>query len=176
MACGFWKSSALSAVFHLNEDTRHFSRWNDGLMIEMRVNFAKQRIVRERCVFTTRTPVAAGHDEFKASLVRKALATGPRQLGLSHEEFLKLGRVNGDSQESFGLTPLACAVPLNQRRQRQGEVSRELWHKMWPEALTEVPITSVTNEFIRQHGSRRFCAGCTNEGGGDWIRRYATPM
>jgi starch phosphorylase len=59
-----------------------------------------------------------------------------------------LGRVNGDSQESFGLTPLALRMcrSTNGVSIKHGEVSRELWHRMWPErALEEVPITSVTN-------------------------------
>jgi starch phosphorylase len=100
-------------------------------------------------VFTTHTPVAAGHDEFEASLVQKCFDNWPETaLGLSGEEFLKLGRVNGNSNESFGLTPLAlrmCRL-TNGVSRKHGEVSGELWHQMWPDrAASEVPITSVTN-------------------------------
>jgi starch phosphorylase len=139
-------------VFHLNEGHSAF------LTLELarrvmecdRVDFAEAaRRVREHCVFTTHTPVAAGHDEFEASLVNKCFGDWPQQaLGLSTEEFLKLGRVNGDSQESFGLTPLALRMcrSTNGVSQKHGEVSRELWHKMWPNLSTdEVPITSITN-------------------------------
>src|SRR5204862_1574457 len=105
--------------------------------------------VRERCVFTTHTPVAAGHDEFDSGLVEKGFGDWPqRALGLSREEFLKLGRINGDSFESFGLTPLALrmARSTNGVSRKHGEVSRELWHKIWPGVqVNEVPITSVTN-------------------------------
>ncbi|HYT50014.1 MAG TPA: alpha-glucan family phosphorylase [Pyrinomonadaceae bacterium] len=139
-------------VFHLNEGHSAF------LTLELarrvmecdKIDFAEAaRRVREHCVFTTHTPVAAGHDEFEASLVDKCFGDWPPQaLGLSTEEFLKLGRVNGDSQESFGLTPLALRMcrSTNGVSQKHGEVSRELWHKMWPNLSTdEVPITSITN-------------------------------
>lgn len=105
--------------------------------------------VRERCVFTTHTPVAAGHDEFDGALVQKCFGDWPgTALGLSREEFLKLGRVDGESQESFGLTPLALRMcrSTNGVSRKHGEVSRQLWQRMWPSrTVDEVPITSVTN-------------------------------
>ena len=140
------------AVFHLNEGHSAFLTLelareiieSDGVV------FAEaMKRVRERCVFTTHTPVAAGHDEFDSGLVEKGFGDWPQTaLGLSREEFLKLGRVNSESHDSFGLTPLALrmARSTNGVSRKHGEVSRELWHKMWPEGtLNEVPITSVTN-------------------------------
>lgn len=140
------------AVFHLNEghsafltlELVHQSIKSDGLDF-----FAAADRVRERCVFTTHTPVAAGHDEFEAPLVQKCFGDWPEQaLGLSIGDFLKLGRVNGDSQEWFGLTPLALRMcrSSNGVSQKHGEVSRDLWHKMWPDVpADEVPISSITN-------------------------------
>jgi starch phosphorylase len=140
------------AVCHLNEghsafltlELAHQSIKQEGLSFAESANR-----VRERCVFTTHTPVAAGHDEFEASLVDKCFGDWPQEaLGLSIEDFLKLGRVNGDSQGAFGLTPLALRMcrSTNGVSRKHGEVSRELWHKMWPERpLSEVPITSITN-------------------------------
>src|SRR6185369_12733233 len=107
---------------------------------------AKQ--VREHCVFTTHTPVAAGHDEFSSELIKLGFGDWYRTLGLSLEEFLALGRVKAGSDEAFGLTPLALrmARSTNGVSRKHGEVSRQLWQKMWPErAIEEVPITSVTN-------------------------------
>ncbi len=140
------------AVFHLNEGHSAF------LTLELAreiiesdgVTFAEaMKRVRERCVFTTHTPVAAGHDEFDSGLVEKGFGDWPQmKLGLSREEFLKLGRVDGDTHDSFGLTPLALrmARSTNGVSRKHGEVSRELWHKMWPDGnVNEVPITSVTN-------------------------------
>src|ERR1043166_5025833 len=140
------------SVFHLNEGHSAFLTLELAREIIERdgVTFAEaMKRVRQRCVFTTHTPVAAGHDEFDAALVEKGFGDWPQAaLGLSREEVLKLGRVNGDSQESFGLTPLALrmARSTNGVSRKHGEVSRELWHKMWPNGnVNEVPITSVTN-------------------------------
>jgi glycogen phosphorylase len=139
-------------VHHLNEGHSAFLTLElvRQLIEREGVSFADAaERVRERCVFTTHTPVAAGHDEFDASLVQKCFGDWPETaLGISPAEFLKLGRVNGDSQESFGLTPLALRMcrSTNGVSRKHGEVSRELWQKMWPaRRLDDVPITSVTN-------------------------------
>jgi len=139
-------------VYHLNEGHSAFLTLELSRQLIERedIGFAEAADrVRERCVFTTHTPVAAGHDEFEAGLVRKCFGDWPETaLGLSREEFLKLGRVNGDSQESFGLTPLALRMcrSTNGVSRKHGEVSRELWQQMWPaRSLAEVPITAVTN-------------------------------
>jgi glycogen phosphorylase len=139
-------------VFHLNEGHSAFLTLELARQLIERegLSFAEAADrVRERCVFTTHTPVAAGHDEFEASLVQKCFGDWPETaLGLTHEEFLKLGRVNGNSNESFGLTPLALRMcrSTNGVSRKHGEVSRELWQKMWPDRdPAEGPITSVTN-------------------------------
>lgn len=139
-------------VFHLNEGHSAFLtlELTRAVMESHDLDFPTAAArVREHCVFTTHTPVAAGHDEFNASLIQQCFGDWPETaLGLSYQDFLKLGRVNGDSEESFGLTPLALRLcrSTNGVSQKHGEVSRELWHKMWPERpVAEVPITSVTN-------------------------------
>ncbi|HEV2764111.1 MAG TPA: alpha-glucan family phosphorylase, partial [Pyrinomonadaceae bacterium] len=139
-------------VFHLNEGHSAF------LTLELAreltaagANFEDAAArVRSRCVFTTHTPIAAGHDEFLPSLVEKCFGSAYwESLNVSREEFLNLGRVRaGDERELFGLTPLALRMcrSTNGVSRIHGEVSRELWAGMWPErALSEVPITSVTN-------------------------------
>lgn len=139
-------------VFHLNEGHSAFLTLElTRLVMECdSLPFAEAaNCVREQCVFTTHTPVAAGHDEFDASLVEKCFVNWPQTgLGLSNEEFLRLGRVNGDSQEWFGLTPLALRMcrSTNGVSRKHGEVSRMLWQRMWPtRSVSDVPITSVTN-------------------------------
>jgi starch phosphorylase len=139
-------------VFHLNEGHSAFLTLELARQIieRERVSFAEAASrVRERCVFTTHTPVAAGHDEFDASLVEKCFGAWPETaLGLSRAEFLKLGQVSGKTDESFGLTPLALRMcrSTNGVSRKHGEVSRELWQKMWPDRdVSAVPITSVTN-------------------------------
>src|SRR4029077_3321018 len=140
------------SVFHLNEGHSAFLTLELAReLIEMDgVDFAAAASrVRERCVFTTHTPVAAGHDEFSAELIDKGFGSWyETALGLSREQFLALGRVNGDSSEGFGLTPLALRMCLstNGVSRKHGEVSRALWQKLWPgKTIEEVPITHVTN-------------------------------
>ena len=141
-------------VFHLNEG--HSAFLTLELARELRqsqgVSFLDAaRLVRERCVFTTHTPVAAGNDEFDQSLVEKCFGSAYEQeLGLTHEEFLNLGRVKaGNTDEQYGLTPLAIRMcrSTNGVSRKHGEVSRALWQEMWPErsSIEEIPITYVTN-------------------------------
>src|SRR5438309_1239217 len=139
-------------VFHLNEGHSAFLtlELTRELIESEGLDFATaSERVRERCVFTTHTPVAAGHDEFSADLIDKAFGNWyETALGLSREEFLALGRVNGSSKEAFGLTPLALRMchSTNGVSRKHGEVSRELWQKMWSDrSPNEVPITSITN-------------------------------
>lgn len=106
--------------------------------------------VRERCVFTTHTPVAAGNDEFDASLVTRSFGPGyPKELGLSMDQVLALGRVNpNDSLERFGLTPLAIRTcrSTNGVSQKHGDVSRALWQNLFPGTpVDQIPISYITN-------------------------------
>jgi glycogen phosphorylase len=140
-------------VFHLNEGHSAFLTLELARELVQReqieFNEAAQR-VKERCVFTTHTPVAAGNDEFEPSLIAQCF--GPeyaKELGLTAEEFIALGRVDpGNNKENFGLTPLAIRMcrSTNGVSKKHGEVSRALWHKLWPERkLEDVPIRYVTN-------------------------------
>ncbi len=140
-------------VYHLNEGHAAF------LTLELaREVIQKQQvkmadaipIVRQQCVFTTHTPVAAGNDEFDASLVMRAFGSEyAKELGLSEEEFLAFGRVDPNNRtERYGLTPLAIRMcrSTNGVSLKHGEVSRALWQKLWPEKkVEEVPISYVTN-------------------------------
>lgn len=146
------KLSIEPAVFHLNEGHSAFLTLELAHQLIKRAGLvfaeAAER-VRQRCVFTTHTPVAAGHDEFAQALVARCFGNwSETALGLSAAEFLALGRVNGDADEGFGLTPLALRMcrSTNGVSRKHGEVSRELWNRMWPaKSIDEVPITSVTN-------------------------------
>jgi len=140
-------------VYHLNEGHSAF------LTLELALEVIQQQqvkmagaipIVRQQCVFTTHTPVAAGNDEFDASLVMRAFGSEyAKKLGLSEEEFLALGRVDtANKTERYGLTPLAIHMcrSTNGVSLKHGEVSRALWQKLWPEKKVEdVPISYVTN-------------------------------
>jgi starch phosphorylase len=141
------------SVYHLNEGHSAF------LTLELAREVIRERqvkmadaipIVREQCVFTTHTPVAAGNDEFEASLVLRAFGSEyAQELGLSEDEFLALGRIDPDEQsERYGLTPLAIRMcrSTNGVSQKHGEVSRALWQKLFAgKTVEQVPISYVTN-------------------------------
>jgi glycogen phosphorylase len=140
------------SVFHLNEGHSAFLTLELAReLIQSGLGFAEAaQMVRERCVFTTHTPIAAGNDEFDADLVTRAFGPSYEQaLGLSHEEFIALGRVDAKvSNEPYGLSPLAIRMcrSTNGVSRKHGEVSRALWQKLWPErTVNDVPITHVTN-------------------------------
>jgi starch phosphorylase len=100
-------------------------------------------------VFTTHTPVAAGHDYFEPELVLQYLGPLQRDLGISAGQLLGLGRVRSeDLYEEFCMTVLGLKLAnrTNAVSSLHGHVSRRMWHKLWPERrLQEVPIGSVTN-------------------------------
>ncbi|HMF55029.1 MAG TPA: alpha-glucan family phosphorylase, partial [Pyrinomonadaceae bacterium] len=140
-------------VYHLNEGHSAFLTLEIARRIMKKdgVDFGQAaNRVRDLCVFTTHTPIAAGNDEFDPALIEKCFgSTFEDELDISHEEFLNLGRVKPyDKSESFGLTPLAIKMcrSTNGVSRRHGEVSRELWHGMFPgRTIQQVPITFVTN-------------------------------
>lgn len=140
-------------VFHLNEGHSAFLTLELARELVQSGSLAfseAAQIVRQRCVFTTHTPVAAGNDEFEPLLVKRSFGeTYPRELGLDTAEFIALGRTDpNDPAEEFGLTPLAIRMcrSTNGVSRKHGEVSRALWQKLWPgKTVDEVPITHVTN-------------------------------
>ena len=101
--------------------------------------------------WATHTPVAAGNDVFQPATLRECFSDEfVSSLKLTTGEFLALGRADlTDDTEGFGMTPLALRMcrSANGVSAKHGEVSRELWHKMYPNAVdaSAVPITSVTN-------------------------------
>lgn len=140
-------------VFHLNEGHSAFLTLElarEVIESERRSWSEAVDVVRKQCVFTTHTPVAAGNDEFDATLVTRVFgASYARELGLTEEEFLALGRVDpGNKTERYGLTPLAIRMcrSTNGVSRKHGEVSRALWQKLFPgKTVSDVPITHVTN-------------------------------
>jgi glycogen phosphorylase len=141
------------SVYHLNEGHSAFLTLELAreLIRSQGLNFTAAALqVRKLCVFTTHTPVAAGNDEFDVNLLSSSFGPGYEQeLGLSHEEFVALGRVNpNDSDEPYGLTPLAIRMcrSTNGVSRKHGEISRALWQRLFPDkTLEHVPITHVTN-------------------------------
>src|SRR6185369_12651433 len=93
--------------------------------------------VRSKCVFTTHTPVDAGNDNFPPDLLASCFSEQfIADLKLTTDEFLSLGRIHPDNQEEFfGMTPFAIRMcrSSNGVAAKHGEVSRNLWLKMFPD-------------------------------------------
>jgi starch phosphorylase len=106
-----------------------------------------ERRVRATTVFTTHTPVPAGHDVFPPYLMDRYFSHFWPQLGLNRDQFLALGEHRG-SGNGFNLTALSMRLAANRNgvSLKHGEITRAMWHDIWPGLLaTDAPITSVTN-------------------------------
>ena len=100
--------------------------------------------VRESAVFTTHTPVPAGHDAFSFDMVEKYFANYYDKLGLTRQQFMELGAHDG----KFNMTVLALRTTghRNGVSRLHGQVSRRMWRTLWPDiAEDRVPIGSITN-------------------------------
>ena len=142
-------------VFHLNEGHSAFLTLelaHEYLAANPDASFEEaQDAIKQKCVFTTHTPVSAGNDAFPVNeLLPCFSAQYIEELKLSPDEFLGLGRIDpGDGNEPFGMTPFALRMSrtANGVSAKHGEVSRGLWIDMFSQniELNDVPITHVTN-------------------------------
>jgi starch phosphorylase len=104
--------------------------------------------VRRTTVFTTHTPVPAGHDAFPFQLVETHLAGAWGTLGAHREAFLALGQHDNGGGLLFNMTALALrtAAGINAVSELHGRVTREMWASIWPEAgEADRKIQVVTN-------------------------------
>lgn len=139
-------------VYHLNEGHNAFATLevirekmeDDGKSFEDAL-----REVSQQTVFTTHTPVEAGHDYFTAELIDEHLGPLRDQLGLSQDQLMALGRKNAfDSNEKFCMTILGMKLSryANAVSSLHGKVTRHMWRDLWPQKEEEeVPIGHITN-------------------------------
>ncbi len=110
---------------------------------------AAEEWVRDHSVFTTHTPVMAGHDHFKPDLFTEAMAGFRDQIHLSNHDLLGYGRVHPeDHEETFTMTVLGLKLSraANGVSKLNGHVARQQWQDLYPDrSLDEVPIDSITN-------------------------------
>jgi glycogen phosphorylase len=139
-------------VLHLNEGHSGFAvleairnrMQDEGLGFDQAV----PRVSRE-VVFTTHTPVPAGHDRFNSGLIEEHLGPLRESLGLSHERLMELGREHANNQhEEFCMTVLGLKMArrANAVSALHGEVSRAMWTGLFPgKTEDQVPIGHITN-------------------------------
>jgi starch phosphorylase len=139
-------------VLHLNEGHSGFAvleaigsrMWDEGLDFDR----AQPQVSRE-VVFTTHTPVPAGHDRFHSSLIEEHLGPLRERLGISHDRLMSLGRENpSNHNEEFCMTVLGLKLSrrANAVSALHGEVSRAMWTPLYPGRSEDaVPIGHITN-------------------------------
>jgi phosphorylase/glycogen(starch) synthase len=137
------------AVYHMNEGHAAFltlertSRLvHEGLPFE-----AAREYIAATTLFTTHTPVPAGHDRFAEDMMRRYFGDAEEWVGLPWDRFFALGQASGGTSE-FNMTYLAMnfAGFVNGVSKLHGIASKKLLHAFWPGLLeSEVPIASVTN-------------------------------
>ena len=137
-------------VFHLNEGHAAF-------VVLQRIRELTERgssfddaleEIRRTTVFTTHTPVAAGHDAFQFYLVEKHLAGCWGTLGANRDRFLALGSYDNGAGPQFNMTALALrsAGTVNAVSRVHREVTRSMWAGLWPNVPeAERPVEFVTN-------------------------------
>lgn len=139
-------------AYHLNEGHLGFATLevvrermrHDGMSFDEAV-----RDVAQHTVFTTHTPVPAGHDRFSSELVEEHLGPLRDDLGISFEQLMGLGRVDvHNHDESFCMTVLGLKLSrrANGVSSLHGHVSRRMWASLWPgRAEEDLPIGHITN-------------------------------
>jgi len=139
------------SVFHMNEGHAAFLTLE---LIREKMTAGKNyqdalNQTREECIFTTHTPVEAGHDRFSPDLMDYAMHRFRAQIPVPFPEIMKLGRVNPQNvQEAFCMTVLALRLSraANAVSELHGRVSRQMWHSLFPgKPADEVPIGHITN-------------------------------
>ncbi len=140
-------------VYHLNEGHAAFTVFErlKCLMHSQKLAFNEAlEAVKASNLFTTHTPVPAGHDAFPESLMMQYMGDYPNKLGISWKKFINLGKENPDiKEEKFSMSVLAAntSQEINGVSKLHGEVSRKvIFNNMWPGYFPEeLHIGYVTN-------------------------------
>jgi len=139
-------------VYHLNEGHSGFATL-EAIRVRMKddgMSFDDAlRDVAQHTVFTTHTPVPAGHDRFDGSLIEEHLGPLRDELGISFQQLMGLGRVEPQNEhEPFCMTVLALKLSrrANAVSNLHGHVTRRMWAHLWPWRVEEeIPIGHITN-------------------------------
>jgi len=129
--------AAFVALQRIREQVEKGSSFDDALAA-----------VQRSTVFTTHTPVPAGHDAFPFSMVEKHLAGCWGEMGVHRERFLALGQHDSGQGSLFNMTALAMrtAENINAVSALHGDVTRTMWRSIWPDTpADQLPVRFITN-------------------------------
>ncbi len=139
-------------VYHMNEGHSAFLGLERiRVFIEKYGLTFEESLVATRAnnVFTTHTPVPAGIDLFDPGMMYHFFQSYCRDASLDFDKLMALGRRNPeDRSERFSMAILALNTSAyrNAVSELHGEISREMWHELWPQIpVSEIPISAVTN-------------------------------
>ncbi|KER10487.1 MAG: alpha-glucan phosphorylase [[Candidatus Thermochlorobacteriaceae] bacterium GBChlB] len=138
-------------VYHMNEGHSAFltlELLREHIASGKSLTEAKE-LVKSRCVFTTHTPVPAGHDRFSPDLMDYTFSHFIKSLGIDFDTLMSLGRENpADKLSHFTMTVLCLNLSraANGVSELHGSVSREMWKHLYGTASpSDVPIGYITN-------------------------------
>ncbi|MGH1433282.1 MAG: alpha-glucan family phosphorylase [Lewinella sp.] len=138
-------------IYHLNEGHASFLSLErlKHLINNNNLSYAQAaEVVRASSLFTTHTPVPAGHDHFPEHMIQQYLHHFTSDLGISWRDFMALGRVNPDAAEDFNMSHLAIRLSqeVNGVSKLHGTVSQKMFTKLFPGYTSdELHIGYVTN-------------------------------
>jgi glycogen phosphorylase/synthase len=139
-------------VFHINEGHAAFLTLERLRKLIQEQNFSfteAYEIVRASTLFTTHTPVPAGHDAFSEEILRTYIAHYADRLNISWNEFMNLGRLQpNNTEEKYSMSHLAARLSseVNGVSRIHGRVSRDMFNDLWPGFFAEeLHIGHVTN-------------------------------
>lgn len=169
------------SMLHLNEGHASFA------LLERLRNFLAQGLTLEKAIedirkttlFTTHTPIPAGHDVFPYELMCNYFSSYWQDLGISEEEFFKLGQHPDKPEAGFNMTVLALKLSghRNAVSRKHGQVTRKMWQGLWPDTVPEeVPIHHVTNGVhIPTWIEPKFKLLLSRYFGEDWLQEHDNP-
>jgi glycogen phosphorylase len=163
------------SVFHMNEGHASFLTL-ELLREHIQHGLSKKKAdaaVRGQCIFTTHTPVPAGHDQFPADLVEFTLRSYADSMKISISELMEYGQVSDSiDRGQFTMTVLGLKLSraANGVSKKHGEISRIMWSGLYPgKDEKKIPIGSITNgvhipswasrkswEFWERHNSHKW--------------------
>jgi starch phosphorylase len=170
-----------AAVYHLNEGHAAFvvvQRIRDYCERGWSFDAALEE-VRRTTVFTTHTPVAAGHDTFPFHLVETHLSGAWGDLGDYRERFFALGHYDNGGGSLFNMTALALRTSgaVNAVSQLHRDVTRQMWQPIWPgRSVDDAPVRAITNGVhVPTWMSSEIGVVLQRHLGPDWFDRHDDP-
>jgi glycogen phosphorylase len=164
-------------IWHANEDHTAFMLL-ERLRIERANGASLETAIDNICnctVFTTHTPVSAGHHVFNLQLMERYARNLWESLGIDKQTFFKMGQYEGSANDKFNLTAFAFRLSgkYNAVSKLHGKVTRRMWQVLWPGRNEEqVPILAVTNGVHLPSWQAPEIRGiCEKYVGSDWLQK-----